>query len=439
MSKIKSFFDGVIPCALILLFPFEIYLIEFNSFNLRPIDILTIILLPFFFLYIALFNKFKFSVNINIYSILIIFILGVLSCFVSIDFDFLILKYAAPYLGLMASSIIFVTMYSDKHLTYYLNCIIFISCVVAIQVNIQFFSYVLFGEKIIVPFCGILNCAEAIEAENFGAWGFLDGLMRPSGFFLATNRVGTYLIPGMLLAMSFAKNKFGLKFFSYFVIFCFLFESIFISLARNGIIPAIFGFVLLLSIYLYAKKLWFSIFLILVFVITILVVIGAKLQLSEALEHFNPLDIDGRSDISNFGHAIQHFSVATEMWIRNFGLGLGFQNYDIFVYESGLVDTFGAHSNLLTTYGETGPIGLLAYMLPIVIVFISGRRIFLFSRSIESDLLISLGVSFISLFLAGLFRTYYFNLMSVIIFTIYLNEYRRIILSANSRINISIR
>ena len=424
MYFIKDLFEKLIPSIFIILFPFEIYLIELSFINLRPVDLFIILTFPICLFNILFYTDLTIKFNLFLTSLLFLTGIGSYCTIVFTNYDLLAFKYIVPYIALFLSSFIFINFYNNKYIELYISTILITSFLIAVQVNIQFYSFVLFGEKITVPFCDILNCSSALDAENFGAWGFLDGLMRPSGFFLATNRVGTYLIPGMLLSVYLCKINYKFKSFMFFILCIFLLESIVISLARNSILPAIFGLFFICSIYLYENKKLFYFFLVLSIIIIFSLIVAAQLKLNEALEHFNPLDIDSRSDISNIGHASQHFVVSTHLWIKNLGLGLGFQNYDIYVFESGMVDTFGAHSNFLTVYGETGPIGLFFYTLPFLFVLSSLFKLLKYPRSNNLYFLYALAVSFISLFIAGLFRTYYLNLMSVIIFTLFFSSYK---------------
>ena len=125
---------------------------------------------------------------------------------------------------------------------------------------------------------------------------------------------------------------------------------------------------------------------------------------------------------------MDHIQSSAIVLIENYGFGLGFQKYDSYVFETGLVDKYGSHNNFISTLGDTGIIGIIGFLLPIFFmhVLIKNSLRLLKRSKIDRDFILFLAYtsSFVGLFVAGFIRTYYLNFWSVLIFTIALSYYK---------------
>lgn len=393
---------------LIFLFPLEVYQIMLFGFNIRIYDIVTILLFSFMLFKI---HKKNIKYDISILSISLIIFFGLLSSLLYSDNFFLTLKSFAAYSIILLSAFIFINHFSNDY-NNFIKIIILSSIITTIYVNFQFFSFVIYDYKVGVPFCNIIPCSDVVDDPSFGAYGYLGGLMRPTGFFTSMNRVGTYLIPACLLSLYLFINKNGIKYLFYFILFL---ESIIISLARNSILSLFIGFIIYaISIKFCTKnKIYLAKFFLLIAALLILIALNSD---TEQLQHFNVFDIDRNSDISNSSNFYQHLIAASTINLNHFGLGQGFQLYDEFVYVSGLVETYGAHNNFLTVFGESGIYALFFYCLPLFyLLFLMIKSSFI--EFPNKDVFIIFSVIYITLFISGMMRTYYLNAFSFLFFS----------------------
>jgi hypothetical protein len=402
---------------LILIFPFEIYQLQFNGYNIRYYDIFCVIIFINLII-IKIIKSNKIKIDIVTKSIFCITLIGLISSLIFSTNLFLSSKTFFSYSIIVLSCIIYSNEYKVNYYIKIDRIIIIISLFVAVFVNIQFFGYVLEGTKINFPFCNYLKCSDVVYTDGFGAYGYLGGLMRPTGFFISMNRVGTYLIPALVLSLDLLLRN---KKFIYLIIFLIFIETILISLARNSIIAALIAIIIYLN-YSYKLKLnknknKYKYIYIYIFIIFSLIFVALNPLKLEALEHFNIFDIDARSDISNSLNFLQHLTAITEININNFGFGLGFQEYDEYVFINNMVDTYGAHNNFLTIFGESGFFAIIIY---IFIAIYAYNKVH--NCTINKSVVYTYFSIYFSLFVSGFFRTYYFNPFSFYFLVVLLAE-----------------
>ncbi len=401
--------------TLLVLFPFEVYQFKISGFNVRYYDIICIILF-FCFILDKIFNiKSSIKIDITTKIIFTITLFGFFSSIIHASDYFLTIKSLLSYIIIIFSCILFNNFYDKSNYDIFNNTIIVVGLVIALFCNLQLFLFVINQERLDIPLCNFFSCSEVVGTENFGAYGYLGGLMRPTGFFTSMNRVGTYLIPSAILSIDLFYRK---RKVIYAIVFFILVESIIISLARNSIIAAFIGLGIYLSLAYRLNYHNYSYSKVLIFILTGFIFISWNPFEFEAFEHFDIFNIDARSDISNSSHFFQHFWAIVNININNFGLGQGFQEYDEYVYRMNMVETYGAHNNFLTVFGESGFFAVITY------IFAGFIAIALVYKAKKNKAKIFTYFSiFIALFISGFFRTYYFNAFSFYFLVILIKEY----------------
>jgi hypothetical protein len=394
---------------LVVSYPLSIYQLEIFSVNVRLNEI--VILFAFFLLLITSLATSSLPVpNLLAVGALLIVFSGLFSELLNQNFDILSLKGLLRYIFFFLSAYILSWLITPLNLNFLDSLVVKVSVFIATIILVQQLSYVLFDFKWLYPFCDILPCADVAYRERHGAWGYAGGFMRPPALFTSLNYSGLFLIPSLLslygrILLGEKKAK---------KIFLFIFIALLLSLAKNALAAFTIA-IIFFSLKFYKFSFSFlrvaALLGILIFGVMIFFEVEVILKLTSQLELW-----------------LDHIQSSAIVLIENYGFGLGFQKYDSYVFETGLVDKYGSHNNFISTLGDTGIIGIIGFLLPIFFmhVLIKNSLRLLKRSKIDRDFILFLAYtsSFVGLFVAGFIRTYYLNFWSVLIFTIALSYYK---------------
>lgn len=348
--------------------------------------------------------------NLLAIGALMIIFSGLFSELINQNFDIFSLKGVFRYLFFFLSAYILSWLITPVNLDFVDSLVIKVSIFIAATILVQQLAYVLFDFKWLYPFCNFLSCADVAYNDNHGAWGYAGGFMRPPAFFTSLNYSGLFLVPALLSL--YGRMLLGEK--KAKALFLFIFIALLLSLSKNALVAFLIA-ILFFALKFYRFSLSFlgvtAFFGALIFGLMIFLEIEIILKLSAQLELW-----------------LSHIQSSTVVMIENYGFGLGFQKYDPYVFEAGMVEKYGSHNNFISTFGDTGIIGIIGFLLPIFFLLILVKKSLYFLKSTRLDknfiLFLAYSSSFAGIFAAGLIRTYYLNFWSVLIFTIALSYYK---------------
>lgn len=394
---------------LIVSYPFSIYQLEVPNVHVRLNEIA--ILFSFFVLLIASLLKRSLPVpNLLAVGALLIIFSGLVSELINQNFDIFSLKGLFRYILFFLSAYVLGWLITPLSLNFIDSLVVKVSIFVAAIILTQQISYVLFDFKWLYPFCDILPCADVAYDKYHGAWGYAGGFMRPPAFFTSLNYSGLFLVPALLSL--YGKILLGEK--KAKKIFLFIFIALILSLSKNSLFAFIISIIFFsLKFYKFSLSfLWVTIlFGTLIFGVMIFFEVEIISKLTAQLELWS-----------------SHIQSSIIVLIENYGFGVGFQKYDSYVFETGLVDKYGSHNNFISALGNTGFIGMIGLLLPIftLYVLIKNSSCFVKIPKIDRDFILftAYASSFIGLFFAGFVRTYYLNFWSVLIFAMTLSYYK---------------
>ncbi len=306
--------------------------------------------------------------------------------------------------GLMILAYLYISAYVDTSakLETAITCFIVIGVVAAIMGLVQFFGYVLFLKYILPPFV-----PEGVTVG--GALGFAGGLMRMGGFFGAANKLGSFLLIPLGLALYMATRPNGPR-AMYRCCGAVLCTAIILSLSRNGHLALL---VFLVALALLGPR-TYSVRIVRVFAVVLLV----SFMLYQTSPFFREAFIDrmnpfGESEtiasvVSAPALFLSHAGASLIAGSANLGLGRGLLNYDDWAMSMGLVTEWGAHSNFLHFFGETGIIGFSIQLLVVLFLVSLTLRHLHVTRGQDRLALYLIGI-YLGMVVAGIVRTYYYT------------------------------
>lgn len=426
-------------CALILVLPFAIYSLPLGeSARLTPFALLSASLFPIFFLECLRNNRFPaFGPlgNLNWLFIIVILCGGIATQTSQIVTTGIYgLNFFLPYLYVIYF------LNSRKDVERAIVAFLVIGIVNAMMGWIEFLGLFVFHKIIFPPF------AEYFGGIGYKAFGNLDDNGKPTGILSMTNYVrmfgffrasgdafGAFTLVSLGVALYLSKVR-GTLFLKVLVLFFGL--TLFVSLARNAYLGAV---VMILLVYLFTQKrhpfyrMSFRFYGILFFIMSYVVLsylsVGSSLMdaatttsstrgvhktLWHLVERINfKADNSIPIDITIF---LEHFWYAMNHCFDNFGLGLGGQQFDRFVYDRYIVSHFGAHSDFIHFLGDHGLWGFVIQASIVVLTFLYGIKTYYTVRGERSDPLpLYLTAIFIGLVITGIVRTNYRDPTSFII------------------------
>ncbi len=403
-----------IAYVLIFLFPFNIYHfdlpmeINLNAFQAFVIlfSILSLILY---------FNKNFFIRNSAISQLLALYLLSGALSFIMVENMIPAIRGFFTHVVLLMSFTLVLSCVKNRYdIENAITVFIAVGIVASVMALTQFFGFVFFDKYIFPPFTNFSDLSRD-EIIQQGQFGFAGGLMRPSAFFGSKNQLGSYLlIPfGFSLFRLIHHNRFKIMYLATTVI---LFLSILISMARTGWIGLIIFFCALFLLKQIDKPSFIlRIFLILFLSLIMIVFLKYSTEIIpdvEVIQRMNPFNPDNQEGGSKTIF-IEHFWAALRANVESFGLGVGFQNFDDWAYDKGIVEVWGSHSSFIIFLGETGLLGLLSHVLIVIVAIRYGLKDYLFmKRGKFSPRYDKLSIFIISIYFglifAGITRTYYY-------------------------------
>lgn len=417
---LKTYSRGIIvPVLIILSYPFEIYSLDFMSVRIRLSDV--VILLSIIYLsYLFLLKKAPVSLDL-VSGFLFLYIMASVASILSDPT-------AQSLIGILYFFVVFFAYFtvinlirdsSDVNLV--AKVIVYISVIIAFYGVMEFCFYVFLGQKM-VPFL----CDSCVNQT----YGYAGGLMRPRAFFYSYNRLGGYLIPGLILSLHYYLSTLNKKYFYYFLI---LFLGVAFSLSRSAHLGACIALLIyflsrarVVSVSKFIKNIVGS--------VVIVVIVGLIVLLypeKELINRYNPLAQSDSDQASSLDIFINHLLAAIQANIETLFIGSGVQMFDDYALSLDYVSVWGSHSNFIYFLGESGILGILSHLLIILSLFVMFVNVLDFSSHkkytilfADSILFLALFSSFVGVLITGIFRTYYYNPYSFVIIALITSQYR---------------
>ncbi len=406
------------PISIILLYPFPIYALQ-NDVSINTVILVSLSLIGFSLFYLFKFKLRFTKVQLGCYfiiaCIIISYLLGnTIAHLYHPDIKYIEYSASIYFISVIIFFLLLIECIHISHIDSLLKTLLLVSAVIALFIISQFFLYLLFDYKLYPPFCNELICIDSFERSS--KYGYAGGYSRPSGFFNSTNRVASYLIPAVFISLFyFRKNRSKL----YLLLFLIFTMSILLNLSRSGIIALMASFFLLVFILLSKNKnisipISFSLTSLIFTVSFIIFFLFLFTAESELNYKFNPFVGQDFKGINMF---LTNLRDSILVSINFYGLGVGYDIADEYLFQTDTTKLWGSHSNLVQIISGVGLIPSFFIFTFLSSLLFKSVNYFL-KENDNKEILLFLFISIVGMLVTGILRTYALNYYFILIIAI---------------------